>query len=571
MKKVSYYPNNRHVTLARTTLNRIGRSSLLVCVALLTGAQAQIRLPRAPMPVPVNAPITPAPRKVDPALLTQDLRQTDWMSYTLPELRLEMDKAKIVLKSSSRSGGNATAKVADEIKNGDPLGSPESSKQNTPAGTQLICSTQRYNLKDAPAQKAMKTLDQNYMWVGSIVKQTNLIAGSIQPVNIPATRRQSFNITMAQPTNINTALIHPTQSDYNMVSAAIRKGLVGTNFSSTFRYTVDEQSSAQSSGLRAGLDVSAAAYSINAAGSYSASNKKNRVSAVFVQNSFTINADLQGQAPTDALLLNPTAADLTALASAAYVDSITYGRILFVEMSSSYSSKEMAAALTASYSGVSVNADVNTAAVLSNSNFNVYAAGGDETRILELIKNQRLGDYFTEAASATTLVPISYTARNFMTDQYAASEVSGEYAETVCNPNSIKVNYSAYFQLNNTDDTGGTDEVYGDVKIDGKPAWTTDRDHTENMNAGDIKSFEGQTEVTLNYGESRIIKIQGKAMDTDKPQRSDKDDTIGNWNLLFDLSTVAERFKQGETFVRMEFPWVGSDASSAIVIDFRRN
>ena len=42
-------------------------------------------------------------------------------------------------------------------------------------------------------------------------------------------------------------------------------------------------------------------------------------------------------------------------------------------------------------------------------------------------------------SGAASLVPISFTARTFVGGAYAASATTGEYAESVCNPNSLKV------------------------------------------------------------------------------------------------------------------------------------
>lgn len=456
-----------------------------------------------------------------------------------------------------------------------PVGGATTSTQNTPDG-QMLCSTQRYNLKSAPPEYAMKTLDQDKLWVGAFVKTQGLELGSMQSVNIPETRRKPYRVTSALPTASASATIQPNQTAYNLAAAAVRNGQVGTPFGSTIRYEITEQSSADTSALKLGMKATGIGYSVAAAGSYTSQNKQSRVSAIFVQNAFTLNADIGGQSATDGFLKDPTQADLDALSGnkAAYVDSITYGRLLFVEMTSSYTSDEMKAALEGSYMGVSASTSAQQKKVLEQSRFNIYAAGGNEQAIMNLIRTQKLGDYFQTPADPRTLVPISFTARNFNSGSYAASASTGEYAETVCNPNSIKVQLRISVKLNRPDDGNDAndyDNFYGNIDLDGDTVWSKTKNEKFDFYKNETKTlYKSSSPLTLNYGEARSMNLNARFMDWDSVSA---DDVISIYNKKIDLQAVADDFKAtGRAVYRIEYSGKGSDgARSTLIIEFVRN
>lgn len=448
------------------------------------------------------------------------------------------------------------------------VGAPTTQTQNTPNG-QLICSVQRYNVRSSPPEYAMKTLDQDKLWVGAFVRLTNLELGSMQAVNIPAERRLPYSVTSALPTTAGSASINPTQSAYNQAIAQVRQGAVGNPYGSTIRYEITEQSSADTSALKMGLKASGIGYSVSAAGSYNSQNKQNRISAAFVQNSFTMNADLGGRDALNAFLKDP-ASDAQALSQAAYIDSITYGRLLVVEMTSSYSSQEMRAALEASYASVSGSASAETKKVLSESRFNVYAAGGNEQSILNLIRTQQLGEYFRNTSDPRTLVPISFTARNFNNGTYAASASTGEYAETVCNPNSVKASLRITYRSIEPEDSK-YDDVYGELSLDGNTVWERRKEQRTDLYKGQTMTLynSGATPLTLNYGEARQLRLIARLMDYDS---TSADDVIGLWNTTIDLRSVADAFKNGKTRVVHEFRKRGeADADGVLILEFSRN
>ncbi|WP_041227195.1 thiol-activated cytolysin family protein [Deinococcus deserti] len=443
--------------------------------------------------------------------------------------------------------------------------------QDTPDG-QVACSVQRYSLRAAPPEHAMKTLDQDKLWVGSLVRTAGLELGSMTAINIPEDRRNPYRVTSALSTVSGSATIAPNQTAYNLAAAAVRQGMVGNPFGSTVRYEITEQSSAETSALKLGLKAGGIGYSVKAAGSLSSENRQNRVSAAFVQNAFTMNADLGGRSATEAFLKNPTAEDLAAVTSpgspAAYIDSITYGRLLFVEMTSSYTSQQMKAALDASYSGVSASAQAESQKVLSDSRFNVYAAGGSEQAVVDLIRTQKLAQYFRDTSDPRTLVPISFTARNFTDGTYAASSTTGEFAESVCNPNSVKAWVRVSYRSIEPEDSK-YDDVFGEVALDGTGIWSLGSGNRVDLYKGQtLNLYRAAQPLTLNYGQARTMTLTGRLMDWDA---GSPNDVIGVWNEAIDLRAVAEELKSTD-LVRREFRKRGeADADGVMIVEFSRN
>lgn len=448
-------------------------------------------------------------------------------------------------------------------------GRPTSGVQNTPNGP-FLCSTQRYNVRASPAEYAAKSLDQDKLWVGALVKSARLSLGSMQTVNIPDSRRNPLRLTSMLPTAAGSATIAPNQTAYNQAVARVRQQAVGVPLGSTIRYEITEQSNAETSALKLGLNASGLVYNVKAAGSLDTQNRNNRISAAFVQNTFTMNADLGGQSPHEALLKAPTEADLAAVRDEVYIDSVTYGRLLFVEMTSTYSSQEMKAALSASYAGSSGSASAQQSRVLQESRFNVYAAGGSEQEVINLIRTQRLGSYFGRPADPRTLVPISFTARNFVGGAYAVTAGTGDFAESVCNPNFVKVALRVSYRLITPNDSK-YDDLYGSLDLDGQRVWTLPSDRHTALYRNQTVSLHtsGAAGLTLNYGEARSLSLNARLMDYD----SGPNDVIGMWNEAIDLAAVAEQFRSsGQPVVRREFPKRGEDdANGVLIVEFVRN
>ncbi|MFC4485863.1 M36 family metallopeptidase, partial [Cupriavidus campinensis] len=194
---------------------------------------------------------------------------------------------------------------------------------------------------------------------------------------------------------------------------------------------------------------------------------------------------------------------------------------------------------TTNYSGLGLgNDEVQAEAqkVLSSSRFNVYAAGGNEQAIVDLIRTQKLAQYFQSSSDPRTLVPISFTARNFVGGSYAASATTGEFAESVCNPNSVRVWVRLSYRSIEPDDSR-YDDVFGEMALDGNEVWRQGSGQRTDLYKGQtLNLYRAAEALTLNYGQPRRMTLTGRLMDWDAASAND---VIGVWNEAIDLAAVA--------------------------------
>ena len=441
--------------------------------------------------------------------------------------------------------------------------------------------------------------------------------GSLKGLSIPSSKRSSIKLTSALPVVEGSATISANQSSYNKALAKMRQAAARQPLGSTIRFEYAEESSFESSALKLGLDASYLTARVSGSLGLKDQSNSHKITAVFVQNAFTVNADLEGKTPGAALfgtgmstrfnggkgsgsglsLVNDALSvkDLETLGwnrelsysnPPTYVDSISYGRMLFVTMQSEYSASEMEAALRASYTapgaGVSGSLDYNQKKVLSSSKFSVYASGGDEARVIALINTGKLGDYFQGETSPTTFVPISFTARNLGDNSHAAYLRNGEYAITKCNAASLTVRPRILYRSIEPDDKN-YDDLYGEVSLNGTRLWTREANkhvelypRTTRALFPDDRGYVGDTNysMTIPFNEAHTAQLNVRLMDYDS---TGANDVIGSWNQAIDLRSVVDEFRNNPqlTFVTRSFRQRGDDGGSEdalgdLIIEFRK-
>lgn len=472
------------------------------------------------------------------------------------------------------------------------LGGPTQSNQDG-AGGPLACSVQKYKVSDSPPQYAAGTFDQDKLWVGSLLQSRGLSVGvgSLASLNIPASKRAPLRLTSQLPVQGGSATVTASQSGYNNALARIRQAVSGTPIGSTMRYETTEEDGFESSALMIGLNASYLTGKVSASFRTQSQGGNHKVTAAFYQNAFTVNADLGGQTPGAALFSGLSVNDLKALGTdkqlaydnpPVYVDSMTYGRLLLVTMESQYSASEMEMALRASadFVGGSVGGslDMGQKKVLSSSKFSVYASGGNESQVRDLIRTGQLGSYFTGTTSPTTFVPISFTTRNLGDNSYAAKFDTGEYSVTKCNVASLSMNMQVLYRSIDPNDNA-FDDVYGFIRFDGQLLWERGQKDNLDVYKGMTSRLYPDTDsrfnkvaaytITVNYGSGRQAFLDMNLMDYDKGSNNDP---LGSLRLNVDVDAVATEFKNNLNLdvVRRTFPVRASDTRGEVILEFRR-
>ncbi len=143
-----------------------------------------------------------------------------------------------------------------------------------------------------------------------------------------------------------------------------------------------------------------------------------------IQPMFRISMQLDGStSPGDFFSAEVTAAELASLESQGrlgidnppvVIDSVTYGRVMYYTLTSSdvENSSELTAIVDGSFKGIDGEASLTQTQreVLSRSEVQLIAYGGDQTQALDAIRTGDLGRYFGPANTATA-APLTMTMR----------------------------------------------------------------------------------------------------------------------------------------------------------------
>ena len=464
-------------------------------------------------------------------------------------------------------------------------------------GAPLACTTRKVTMQSAPERFAASGYDQDKLWLGSLLQAQSLKdgIGALRAAYVPEDKRLPLKITSAAPVAVASQTIQPNQSAYNVALAKIRQGMQGTALGSTVSYRITEEKSFESSALKLGLNAHYLTARVSGEFQSSTTTSRNRVTAVFMQEAFTENVALNS-VPAAGLFH-----DLSVEGAAEFektrqwgpgnppvlVNSITYGRLLFVSMESNYSAAEMQIALKAAYEGAAAGGDaslnVQTSKVLADSTFDVYAVGGDEEAVISLIRTQQLASYFAKTTNPTTFQPISFTVINLADGTKAADLRAGEYAETTCNLASMKLFLKVQVYAQDTDDNS-YDDVYGTMHVNGTQLWRRGTEDPYELYRGttvylypeDTRYIynRGTTPFTLDADMTTDQYAKFEASFTDFDKWPNGDDFLGSVNENINVSAVARYFRDNPSatfYSYRDLPLRAKDNTYQIKITFYKS
>ena len=126
---------------------------------------------------------------------------------------------------------------------------------------------------------------------------------------------------------------------------------------------------------------------------------------------------------------------------AAYVSSVTYGRIYYMLIETTSSKTELEASVTASFSGLTTGGsgqvDYRKLEELNNIKVRVFAFGGEAGSTLRTIGETDLSqivDLLAESTDITTGKAVSYVVRSVYDNQIVSVKLNTEYDVTNCTP-----------------------------------------------------------------------------------------------------------------------------------------
>ncbi|MDF1521342.1 MAG: thiol-activated cytolysin family protein [Trueperaceae bacterium] len=282
---------------------------------------------------------------------------------------------------------------------GEPTGEAPVVDQETVDGTVYTCSTTPYSIAKNPTEMALfnPIVDEP---VGSTVRE-----------------------------GINQLVVNALDSDV----------AVGAGASS---FTSVESHSTSQTLLSLGLDARYLGVEASARLDYRKNASQRTYTAYFVQRLFTIAVDLP-ERPSSLFADGVTGADLQVLGISGsnlplYIDSVSYGRILMFSFTSSDSRERIEAALEFSYDalvgGVDGFSETELRQTLSTARIEVFALGGPNTGVQNLIRDGSLASYFEAPLAINQVEPISFTVRNLGDNTLAKVGDTTRYDVRTCLP-----------------------------------------------------------------------------------------------------------------------------------------
>ncbi len=214
---------------------------------------------------------------------------------------------------------------------------------------------------------------------------------------------------------------------------------VGAGFSS---FTSVESYSSTQTLLKLGLDARYLSSAVSANLNFNKDVDQHTFTAYFIQRLFTVSIDLP-EKPSSLFTSSMTADELQSLGVSPdnlplYIDSVSYGRILMFSFTSSESRQKIAAALEYSYNSPLGGVDIYSAAelqkTLSNARIEVFALGGPNAGVQNLIREGNLVSYFEAPLAINQVEPISFTLRNLGDNRLASVANTTDYNVKECKP-----------------------------------------------------------------------------------------------------------------------------------------
>lgn len=346
-----------------------------------------------------------------------------------------------LLNYQNTGGGSSSSEVI----------SADTSTSNS-SNEQLTCVSTTYNLRENFENIAILRPTSGVIWPGALVKgNQSMMDGLPDPITLsraPVTFKidlpgigESGVQTVENPTNSSIqAAIDKSLEWWN--ANAYQEGYV--NSASSF-YKVKKAYSSKQIALEVGLSAQWATGDVSAQFNYQSSDEKTVVMAVYKQAFYTITMD-SPRSPEAVfgkdVTLEQVKGAMDNAAPPAYIQSVTYGRIIMFRMETSYKASGYVIESAFKYAaGVSVDGalEAEYQEILKNSSVELIVLGGNAAVSSRAVSAKSANDLvpIIEGDNAVYSrnnpgVPVSYTIRYLKDNSLAKLGYFTEYTATEC-------------------------------------------------------------------------------------------------------------------------------------------
>lgn len=271
-----------------------------------------------------------------------------------------------------------------------------------------------------------------------------------------------------------SAEIEPSLSAFREAMAEILDANVVGNTPANLTFDMHEVYSEEQLSLALGIDVSWMAKGIAASFAFDEEETRSRYVVNFAQSYYTVDLDPPGR-PSDLFAPEVTLRDVQDVLAdepPAYVSSVTYGRLVYFAVTSSFSSQELRAALEFGFNGgvadIEGHASLTHSEVLSETQITAFILGGNgEVAVQALSGPEELrnfieqgGSYSKESPGAPIAYKLSYLSDNSPAKFALTTQTEVEECDRVSQNVRVALDHIVATQVG---DSGGDLELYGDV------------------------------------------------------------------------------------------------------------
>jgi hypothetical protein len=317
----------------------------------------------------------------------------------------------------------------------------------------MVCTDREASLTRNPQDLVMFSPDAEVMWLGSLIQGRGHRDGLGSLLELPIRQRAPLTIAIDLLYSANRREV--AEPDVSTVAQGIGELIdgaqgAGHKAGSSIFYSEVRSHSFDQSVLGLGLSKTKLGRTVRASLQTERTDSSSTLLASFTQKMFTTSVVLPQSAGelfspdfTGELLQQQIdRGNIGPDNLPVYVSSITWGRMLLVEMTSNHSVRDMRLALAYVAKGDSASrgdsVSVNRRRVLDDSEIKVVAIGGHAEAALDLIRTGQLGKYFEKDAPLTSARPLSYVLRNLGDNTIARVSETTAYTIRECEPNAVR-------------------------------------------------------------------------------------------------------------------------------------
>jgi len=362
------------------------------------------------------------------------------------------------------------------------VGEPESrdydtTDENGSSITQrFVCNRKTLSVLDGNGQFPLFNTNADVIYPGILLQGKTLTAATPSPIVV---KRAGGTISY----NLNNGNLVSSFYVDEVKKSTIQDGMnniianAGEVVPANFQLDIEEVHSETQLALEMGIDVQKMSASVSANMSFSTEHQYNRFLVKLNQQYYTMSFDL----PTGLNELfdeSVTPDELSRYVQddnpATFISSVTYGRIFYMLVESTSSSKEMKGKLDISYgtfgNKVEGNVDMNAFNELENVKVKTIAYGGDAKGTFQLTGETSINNIADKLAETTDIragLPLSYVVRSVeRPDVIVGTKLAAEYDIMECRLKGVlpPVGFSSLVDLFE-DGIGATSQINGSMMI----------------------------------------------------------------------------------------------------------